>query len=114
MRPKACPSLNFGVENDLQAIVAQAEASQANISSRSDWDQAKAAILGPKGTLTQASKLIGQLPREEKPAFGQALNKAKKEVEALFAASLSKIEEQADLAALGVTYDPTLPAIPNR
>ena len=102
------------MENDLQAIVAQAEASQANISSRSDWDQAKAAILGPKGSLTQASKLIGQLPREEKPAFGQALNKAKKEIEALFAASLSKIEEQADLAALGEAYDPTLPAIPNR
>ena len=55
-----------------------------------------------------------RLPREEKPAFGQALNKAKKEVEALFAASLSKIEEQADLAALGEAYDPTLPAIPNR
>ena len=27
---------------------------------------------------------------------------------------LSKIEEQADLAALGDAYDPTLPAIPNR
>ncbi len=102
------------MEKDLQAIVAQAEACQASISSRSDWDQAKAAILGPKGSLTQASKLIGQLPREDKPAFGQALNKAKKEVEALFAASLSKIEEQADLAALGEAYDPTLPPIPNR
>jgi phenylalanyl-tRNA synthetase alpha chain len=102
------------VENDLQAIVAQAEASQADISNRSDWDQAKASILGPKGTLTQASKLIGTLPREEKPAFGQALNQAKKQVEALFSASLSRIEEQADLHALGESYDPTLPAIPNR
>ena len=102
------------MENDLQAIVAQAEASQASISSRSDWDQAKAAILGPKGSLTQASKLIGQLPREEKPAFGQALNQAKKQIESLFAGSLSKIEQQADLAALGEPYDPTLPAVPNR
>ena len=93
MRPKACPLLNFGVENDLQAIVAQAEASQAEISTRSDWDQAKAAILGPKGTLTQASKLIGQLPREEKPAFGQALNKAKKEVEA-FNALENEVKEK--------------------
>ena len=89
------------MENDLQAIVDQAEAIQANISNRSDWDQAKAGILGPKGSLTLASKLIGQLPREDKPAFGQALNQAKKQVEALFAASLSKVEEQADLAALG-------------
>ena len=102
------------MENDLLAIVAQAEASQASISSRSDWEQAKAAILGPKGALTQASKLIGKLPNEEKPAFGQALNKVKKEIEALFASSLSKIEEQSDLAALGDPYDPTLPAIPNR
>jgi len=68
----------IGVENDLQAIVSQAEACQANISNRSDWDQAKAIILGPKGSLTQASKLIGKLPREEKPAFGQPLNQAKK------------------------------------
>ena len=102
------------MENDLQAIVSQAEASQANISNRSDWDQAKAVILGPKGSLTQASKLIGKLPREEKPAFGQALNQAKKQVEALFATSLSRIEEQADLIALGNPYDPTLPAVPNR
>jgi phenylalanyl-tRNA synthetase alpha chain len=104
----------IGVENDLQAIVSQAEASQANISNRSDWDQAKALILGPKGSLTQASKLIGKLPREEKPAFGQALNQAKKQVEALFATSLSRIEEQADLIALGNPYDPTLPSVPNR
>ena len=102
------------MENDLQAIVSQAEASQANISNRSDWDQAKALILGPKGSLTQASKLIGKLLREEKPAFGQALNQAKKQVEALFATSLSRIEEQADLIALGNSYDPTLPAVPNR
>jgi phenylalanyl-tRNA synthetase alpha chain len=104
----------IGVENDLQAIVSQAEASQANISNRSDWDQEKAVILGPNGSLTQASKLIGKLPREEKPAFGQALNQAKKQVEALFATSLSRIEEQADLIALGNPYDPTLPAVPNR
>ena len=102
------------MENDLQAIVSQAEASQASISNRSDWDQAKAVILGPKGSLTQASKLNGKLPREEKPAFGQALNQAKKQVEALFATSLSRIEEQADLIALGNPYDPTLPAVPNR
>ena len=102
------------MENDLQAIVSQAEASQANISNRSDWDQAKAVILGPNGSLTQASKLIGKLPREEKPAFGQALNQAKKQVEALFATSLSRIEEQADLIALGNPYDPTLTAVPNR
>ena len=70
------------MEKDLQAIIAQAEACQADISTRSDWDQVKASILGPKGSLTQASKLIGQLPKEEKPAFGQALNKAKKQVEA--------------------------------
>jgi len=66
------------VEKDLQAIVAQAEARQAAISNRSDWDQVKASILGPNGSLTQASKKIGTLPKEEKPAFGQALNQAKK------------------------------------
>ena len=102
------------MEKDLQAIVAQAEARQAAISNRSDWDQVKASILGPNGSLTQASKKIGTLPKEEKPAFGQALNQAKKQIESLFATSLAKIEEQSDLRALGEPYDPTLPAIPNR
>ena len=57
------------MEKDLQAIVAQAEASLQSIASRADWEQAKASVLGPNGALTQAAKGIADLPKEEKPAF---------------------------------------------
>ena len=98
------------MENDLQAIVTQAEASLRSVHSRSDWEQAKASVLGPNGSLTQAAKGIGKLPKEEKPAFGQALNRAKKQAEQLFADALSVLEEKADLESLGEKVDPTLPA----
>jgi len=101
------------VENDLQAIVAQAETILKTVSSRADWEQAKATILGPNGSLTRAAKGIGQLTKEERPAFGQALNQAKKKVEGFFKTSNESIEAQADLASLGEKADPSLPSVPS-
>ena len=89
------------MENDLQAIVAQTETILESVSSRSDWEQAKASISGPNGALTQIAKNIGSLAKEDRPTFGQALNQAKKRVEALFKTSLQSIEEQADLQEAG-------------
>ena len=101
------------MENDLQAIVAQAETILKTVSSRADWEQAKATILGPNGSLTRAAKGIGQLTKEERPAFGQALNQAKKKVEGFFKTSNESIEAQADLASLGEKADPSLPSVPS-
>jgi len=39
--------------------------------------------LGKKGRLTDALKAVGQLPKEEKPAAGQAINKIKQQVQTL-------------------------------
>ena len=101
------------MENDLQAIVTQTAAILTSVSSRADWEQAKATILGPNGNLTQVAKSIGKLAKEDRPAFGQALNRAKKSVESLFQASLESIEAQADLASLGEKADPSLPPVPS-
>ena len=98
------------MEKDLQAIVAQAEASLQSIASRADWEQAKASVLGPNGGLTQAAKGIADLPKEEKPAFGQALNQAKGRIEELFGNALAALDERADLESLGEKVDPTLPS----
>ena len=98
------------MEKDLQAIVAQAEASLQSIASRADWEQAKASVLGPNGALTQAAKGIAALPKEEKPGFGQALNQAKGRIEELFGNALAALDERADLESLGEKVDPTLPS----
>ena len=101
------------MENDLQAIVAQTVTILESVNSRSEWEQAKASISGPNGVLTQAAKNMGSLAKEDRPAFGQALNQAKQRIEELFKNSLEGIEEQADLRSLGEKIDPTLPAVPD-
>ncbi len=43
-------------------------------------DAVRVAYLGKKGRLTERLKALGQLPAEERPAAGQAINQAKQEV----------------------------------
>ena len=101
------------MENNLQAIVAEAQAILEKVSSRADWERAKASISGPNGTLTHTAKKIGSLAKKDRPAFGQALNLAKKRIEELFKNSLDVIDRHADLKALGEKVDPTLPSVPD-
>lgn len=66
------------MEKDLQAIVGEAAKNLDSVANRADWDNVKATILGPNGSLTQIAKGIGSIPKEDRPAFGQALNRTKK------------------------------------
>jgi phenylalanyl-tRNA synthetase alpha chain len=64
--------------------------------------------LGKKGQLTQILRSISQLPNEERPAFGQTVNKVKVELEALYegraqALHRTEIERQLEQEALDVT-----------
>ena len=95
----------------LQKIVADAGKFLAVVSSKPDWEQTKATFLGPNGCLTQLARGIGAVPKQERPAFGKALNQAKGEVEWLFQKRLSEIEEMEDLKSLGERIDPTLPSV---
>ena len=97
------------MEKNLQAIVEEAAKNLDSVANRADWDNVKATILGPNGSLTQIAKGIGGIPKEDRPAFGQALNRTKKEIEEIFKSSLTSIEQKADLEALGSEVDPTLP-----
>ena len=86
---------------DLQNIIADAEASIENVSDKPQWEQLKATFLGPNGSLTQFAKGIASVPKEDRPAFGKSLNQAKGQVESLFQKSLIAIEELEDLKSLG-------------
>lgn len=96
---------------DLQKIVADAESSLPDVSNKPQWEQTKATFLGPNGSLTQFAKRIGAVAKEDRPAFGKALNQAKGIVESLFQNRLTAIEEIEDLKALGDKIDPTLPSV---
>ena len=89
------------MEKNLQAILDKTQAELDSLSTKPEWEILKATVLGPKGSLTLLAKSISALPKEEKPAFGKALNRAKKKLEEMFQYSFSKIEEKSDLLSLG-------------
>ena len=65
-------------------------------------------LLGKKGRLTAASAAMKDLPNEEKPAYGQALNLARSAVTAGIDTKLAELQEEADQKSVeGV--DLTLP-----
>ncbi|RME94566.1 MAG: phenylalanine--tRNA ligase subunit alpha [Verrucomicrobia bacterium] len=58
-------------------------------------DRAKAAHLGSHGRFTALLKQLGQLPKEQRPAAGKAINQAKAELEAALAARRQELEDAA-------------------
>jgi len=68
---------------DLDSLLTDAQAMIANADTLDQLETARVELLGKKGRLTNTLKSIGQLPVEEKPAAGQAVNKTKQEVQAL-------------------------------
>lgn len=97
------------MEEQLQAILAETESALSSVEARPDLDRLKASVLGGNGKLTTLMKGIGSLPKEERPAFGQAVNKVKKSLEELFAEAVSRLEGAEDAASLGEPADVTLP-----
>jgi len=67
--------------------------------------------LGKKGALTLLLRSVGELPKEERPAFGQAANEAKSALEAAYEAAALANEHTKDRPWVGEMY---LVAIYNR
>ena len=67
---------------DIQKLVADAEHQIAEAASLTDLDDVRVRVLGKSGLLTAQLKQLGKLPKEERPAAGQAINKAKQSLQA--------------------------------
>lgn len=83
----------------------------SDISSAADAESLQAvrvAFLGRKGRMTSAQSLIKDLPKEEKPAFGQALNAVRAAITGALDAKQIEIDAAADQAAVA-GIDVTLP-----
>ncbi|MES2995237.1 MAG: phenylalanine--tRNA ligase subunit alpha [Verrucomicrobiota bacterium] len=86
----------------------------ARISAAADeraLEEARVSVLGKKGTLTLAGAAIKDVPKEEKAAFGQALNTARSAITAALDEKQSALRTAADQAALA-GIDATLPGRP--
>jgi len=95
---------------NLDAILKSAREGFSALKTKPEWEAFKATVLGPKGSLTAATKGLAELSKEEKPAMGKKLNEVKKAVEAVCDEALKRIEAQAALGSLGPAIDPTLPS----
>jgi phenylalanyl-tRNA synthetase alpha chain len=84
------------VENtDLQQILEQASQEIAAAENEHQLNLLKSKYLGKKSTLNGMMKKIGTLPPEQRPEFGQKVNKAKKRVEKLLEGQAEKVKEAA-------------------
>ena len=68
-------------------------------------------VIGKKGELTEIMKSMKDIPKEEKPKFGQLVNELRNEVEALLSSTTNRIKRELRQKQLEEeTIDVTLPA----
>lgn len=95
---------------ECEQIVAKAQGEIASAQSSVQLDGIRVKYLGKKGEITMLMKQMGTLPGEERPAFGQAVNAARKAVEESLARALEEITKKESAEKLAAErIDITLP-----
>ncbi len=96
------------MSEDLKDIprTATKEAEQAH--SEEELYSVKSRFLGRKGIVTQQLKRMGEIPKEQRPAFGKDIHSVKTEVEDVIERRLEAIRRQA-LESTTTDFDVTLP-----
>jgi phenylalanyl-tRNA synthetase alpha chain len=96
--------------DDLTSLVSEAEAAIAAAEELQALEQIRVQYLGKKGALTEQMKSLGKLSAEERPAAGQAINKAKGQVQQALEGRKQALQEAALNARLEAEkIDVTLP-----
>jgi len=94
----------------LETLVTEAKASVAGAQDLAALDQLRVHYLGKKGVLTGVLKGLKDLPHEERPKAGQAVNVAKEQVQQVIEARVSVLQRAAlNERLLKETVDVTLP-----
>ncbi len=96
------------MKEQIASIQSAALAQIANLSDMKSLEEARVAILGKKGSLTQAQQGMRDVPKEEKPAVGALLNEARSAITAALDARRDAIQLDLDAAATA-GLDITLP-----
>ncbi len=100
---------------NIQPFLTQAQTEIEQCSSTAELDAVELRYLGKKGALSALLRQIGNLPPEQRPAFGQAVNRAREQIEQWLEtrrATLERAEMEQQLQA--ERLDVTLPGIPVR
>jgi len=80
---------------DLEALERELVASIAGADDLAAIEQARIAVLGKKGRVSELMAMLGKLPAEERKAFGQAVNELKARVTEVLEARKAALEELA-------------------
>ena len=96
--------------DDLKILLERASRSIDESADMAALDTVRVAYLGKKGELTAQLKNLGQLPVEERPAAGQAINEVKTRIQGLLEARRDALNDVAISARLAEeTVDISLP-----
>jgi phenylalanyl-tRNA synthetase alpha chain len=95
---------------DLDRLAAELGAEIGGLATEQEIRAAQARYLGKKGRVSELMKALGRLPAEDRPAVGEAANRAKGSIEAAVGARLAALAEVALGADLARRLDVTLPA----
>ena len=98
------------MNQDLDNLLERASRSIDEAADMAALDAVRVAYLGKKGELTAQLKNLGQLPAEERPAAGQAINEVKSRIQSLLEARRVILNDAAIASRLaGETVDISLP-----
>jgi phenylalanyl-tRNA synthetase alpha chain len=98
------------IEIQLQKLKEEAASEIDKISDKAAFEETKRNYLGKKGSLTLLLKEIGKLPPEQRPLFGNLVNKTKEDVNNLIEAKIAELSEKAAFStSTKEVFDITLP-----
>ena len=80
--------------SDLEQVLIQAQQAVANASDLQQLDQLRVQYLGKKGEFTAQLKALGKLPAEQRKDAGQAINEAKRSLQAAIEQRKSALEAE--------------------
>jgi phenylalanyl-tRNA synthetase alpha chain len=99
--------------DELQRVKEEALSSLGEVQSGEALERWHKRYLGKRGTLTEMLRSVGDLPREERPAFGRAANEAKRALEEAYEARAQALErEEMERELRESAIDVTLPGRP--
>lgn len=94
----------------LQELVGAAQSAIEQTADLAELDQLRVRYLGKKGLLTEQLKSLGQLPAEQRPQAGQAINDAKRTLQMMLETRKTTLQQsQLDARLTAETIDVTLP-----
>ena len=106
---------NYGQMQTPEELQVLASDSIASATSSIELREIELRFLGKSGSIQGLLKLLGGLPKEERPAFGQRVNSAKAAVEGLHAIRLLELKEkEQEIQFLNEKIDVSLPGEPPR